>query len=81
MCAPKPYQLLTKNVRHFVLEVLGSHQRIEKLAATLYHGVNLTTASTEMRIIVERLPKVVDGLATGFGTGIDQDAYLGLNEC
>lgn len=51
---------LTENVGHLILEILRSDQRVQKLLSTLNHGVNLTTASSKMRIVVEGLPKIVD---------------------
>ena len=57
---------------------MRSHQWVEELAATLDHSVNFTTASAEVRIVVEGLPEVVNGLAPWLGTGVAEDAYFGL---
>ena len=37
-----------------------------------------TTASTEIRIVVECFPEVEDGLVSRLRTSIDEDAGLGL---
>ena len=71
-------QRLVKNVGHLVLEILSSNQRVEQLATALDHGMDFTTASTEMRIVVESFPQVVDRLPAGFGTRVNQDADLRL---
>ena len=57
---------------------MRSHQWVEELAAALDHSVDFTTASAEVRIVVEGLPEVVNGLAPWLGTGVDEDAYFGL---
>lgn len=51
---------LTQNIRHFVLEVLSSHERVQKLLSALEHRVDFTTASAQMTIVVEGFPEVVD---------------------
>ena len=56
------------------------HERVEELATALDHGVNLTTASAEMGIVVESLPQIVDGLAAGLRTRVDEDTDFGLFE-
>ena len=53
-------QRLVQDVRHLVLEVLRSHKRVEQLATTLNHGVDFTTASAKVRVVVKGLPQVVD---------------------
>lgn len=68
----------TQNVRHLVLEVLSRNKRVQQLLTTLNHGVNLSTASTEVRIVVERFPQVVDRLAAWLRTRIDENTDLGL---
>lgn len=37
-----------------------------------------TTAASKMSIVVECLPKVVDGFVAGFSTSVDKNAYFGL---
>lgn len=64
----------TQNVRHLVLEVLGGDQWVQQLLAALDHGVNLTTATAKVRVVIECFPQVVDGLAPGLCTRINQDA-------
>ena len=70
--------VLTQDVRHLVLEVLGRNKRVEEFLTTLDHGVDFTTASAQISVVVERLPEVVDRLAAWLGTGVDEDAYFGL---
>ena len=57
---------------------MRSHQWVKELTAALNHSVDFTTASAEVRIVVEGLPEIVDGLAPWLGTGVDEDAYFGL---
>lgn len=68
----------TQNVRHLVLEVLSCDERVQKLPTTLNHGVNFSTASSEVGVVVEGFPQVVDRLATGLRTSINEDTNLGL---
>ena len=67
---------LVEDVGHLVLEVLGGNEGVEELLAA--DGVDLTAAATEVLVVVESLPEVVDGLVAGLGASIDQDADLGL---
>ena len=53
-------------------------QGVDELATALDHGVDFTTASTEVRIVVEGLPQVVDGLAAGLRTGVDENTNFRL---
>jgi hypothetical protein len=57
---------------------LGSDQRVKELPATLNHGVNFTTAPTEMSIVVECLPKIIDGFVSRFCSGVNKYANLRL---
>ena len=70
----------TQNVGHLVLEVLRCNQRVEELPTPLNHSVNFTTASSQMRVVVEGLPEVVDRLASGLGTGINKNTDFGLDK-
>ena len=70
--------VLTQDVRHLILKVLCGDQWIQELPATLDHGVDFTTATAQVFVIVEGLPEVVNGLAPWLGTGVDEDAYFGL---
>lgn len=70
--------VLTQDVRHLILKVLCGDQWIQELPATLDHGVDFTTATAQVFVIVEGLPEVIDRLATGFGTCINQDTDFGL---
>ena len=72
--------VLTQDVRHLILKVLCGDQWIQELPATLDHGVDFTTATTEVSVVVERLPEIVDRLATGFSAGIDEDTNLRLGK-
>jgi hypothetical protein len=69
---------LTEDIRHFILEVLSSNKGVQELLATINHSVNFTTAATEILILIERIPEVVDGLVAGLGTGVNENADLGL---
>ena len=57
---------------------MRSHKRVEQLATTLNHGVDFTTASAKVRVVVKGLPQVVDRLAGGLSTRIDENTNLGL---
>ena len=70
--------VLTQDVRHLILKVLCGDQWIQELPATLDHGVDFTTATAEMRIVVERLPKVVNRFVPRLGASINQDTTFGL---
>ena len=70
--------VLTQDVRHLILKVLCGDQWIQELPATLDHSVDFTTATAHVFVIVEGLPEVIDRLATGFGTCINQDTDFGL---
>lgn len=70
--------MLTQDVRHLVLEILCSNQWVQEFLPTLDHGVNFTTTSTQILIVVESLPEVVNRLAPGFSTSINQDTDFGL---
>ena len=71
-------QGLVQNIRHLIFKVLGGNERVHKLLTALNHGVDFTTASSEVCIVVEGFPQVIDRLATGFGTCINQDTDFGL---
>lgn len=45
--------MLTQNVGHLVLEILGSNEGVQELPALIDHSVNLSTASSKVRIVVE----------------------------
>lgn len=69
---------LTENIGHLILEVLGGNQRVKQLLATLNHSVDFTTSTAEIRVVVKRLPQVVEGLAARLGAGINEDANFRL---
>ena len=62
---------LVQDVRHLVLEVLCGDEWIEQLLALVDHGMDLSTASAEVRVVVERLPQMVDSFVSRFGTSIN----------
>lgn len=70
--------VLTKDIGHFVFEVLGGNERVQKFLSTFDHGMDLATTTAEMGIIIKRLPKVIDGFMTRLSTGIDENTYLRL---
>lgn len=45
--------MLTQNVGHLVLEILSSNEGVQELPALIDHSVNLSTASSKVRIVVE----------------------------
>ena len=53
---------------HLVLEVLCRYKRVDELLAILDHGMNLASCATEVWIVVESIPQVVDGLVARLGT-------------
>lgn len=71
---------LTKNIGHFIFEVLRGNQGVQEFLSTLNHGVDLTTTSSKIGVVVESLPEVVDRLVAGLGTGIDENTNLRLND-
>lgn len=77
-CSQKEGVMYTENVGHLVFEVLRSNQWIEQLLPTLDHGVNLTTSATEVGIVVEGLPQVVDRLMPRLCSGIDENTDFRL---
>lgn len=52
--------VLTQDVRHFVFKILCGDQWVQEFFPTLDHGVNFTTATTQVFVVIERLPEVVD---------------------
>ena len=70
---------LTQDVRHLVFEILGSDKRVEQLLSSLDHCMNFTTASSEVGVVVERLPQVVNGFASRFGTSVDKYTDIRLS--
>lgn len=69
---------LTQDVGHFVLKVLGGNERIEELFATLDHGVDFSTATTKIGIIIEGFPEIVDRLVSRLGSSVNEDTDFGL---
>ena len=53
-------KLLTQYVRHLIFEVLCGDQGVEQLFSFINHSVNLAATSPKVRIVVERLPEVID---------------------
>ena len=71
---------LVQDVGHLVLEVLCGDEWIEQLLALVDHGMDLSTASAEVRVVVERLPQMVDSFVSRFGTSVDENANLGVHD-
>ena len=69
---------LLQNTRHLVFEVLCRDKWVEKSPALIDHGVNFTAATAEVRVIIESLPKVIDGLVSRFRTSINKDTCFRL---
>lgn len=47
--------VLTQNIRHLVLEVLSGNKRVQQLPALIDHSVDLSTAASKVRVIVESI--------------------------
>ncbi|KAI6752785.1 hypothetical protein HG530_013537 [Fusarium avenaceum] len=72
---------LVENIGDLVLKVLDSNEGVEQLLAALtQHGVNFTTSTTEILVVVETLPKSKERSGTGLGTGIEQDTHLRVQD-
>ena|SRR5712671_739903 len=69
---------LVQDIRHLVFEVLCGDKRVEQLPALIDHGVNFTAATAKVGVIVECLPKIVNGLVTRLRTSVDEDTNFGL---
>lgn len=51
-------QRLVQNVTNLVFEILGCHERVDQVSPTLtQHGVNFTTSTSEILVVVEGLPQ------------------------
>lgn len=53
---------LTQYIGHLVLEILRRDQGVQKFRTVVDLGVDLATATTQVLVVVERLPKVIDTL-------------------
>ncbi|KAI6748967.1 hypothetical protein HG531_007914 [Fusarium graminearum] len=72
---------LVENVGDLVLEVLDSNEGVEQLLAALtQHGVNFTTSTTKILVVVETLPKSKERSGTGLGTRIKQNTHLRVQD-
>ena len=71
LLAKTTFKRFIEDIGHFVFKVLSRNKRVQKLLSSLDHGVNLSTSTTKVRIIVERFPKVVDRFVTRLRTGIN----------
>jgi hypothetical protein len=69
---------LVQNIRHLVFEVLCCDKWVEQFPALIDHGVNFTAATAEVRVIIECLPKIIDGLVSRFRTSINKDTNFRL---
>jgi hypothetical protein len=45
-----------------------------------YHGVDLSTSTTEILVVVEAFPQSEQGLGAGLCTGIEQNADFGVQD-
>lgn len=71
------FQGLVKDVTDLVLEVLGSHQRIDQVPPTFtQHGMDFTTGTAQVLVIVEGFPEGQERLVTRLGTRIQQDDHF-----
>jgi hypothetical protein len=70
--------ILTQDVGHLVLEILSSDQGIEQLLSTFDHGVNFTTATSKIWVVVEGVPKIEDGFVPWLRSSIDENTDFGL---
>jgi hypothetical protein len=59
---------------------LRGNQGVQEFLSALDHGVDLTTTSSKVGVVVESLPEVVDRLVAGLGTGIDENTNLRLDK-
>lgn len=67
-------QRLVKDVTDLVLEVLGGNQGVDQIPPTLtQHGVDFTTRTSQILVVVESLPERHEGLVTGLGTGVQKN--------
>jgi hypothetical protein len=67
-------QRLVENVGDLVLEVLRGHERVDQVPPSFtQHGVDFTTRTTQILVVVEGFPQSQERLGTGFRTGIEQD--------
>ena len=69
---------LVQNVGHLVLKILRRNKRVDELATVLDHGMDLTAGATEIGVIVESLPEVVQRLVAWLGTGVNEHAEFRL---
>lgn len=75
------FQRLVENVGNLVFEVLGGDQRVNQVLETsAQHGVDFTTGTAEVLVIVESFPEVQDGLWTRLGTSIQKNADFGVQD-
>ena len=51
---------LIQDIGHFVLEILRRNERIQELPSTLDHSMDFTASTTQVLIIIERFPQIVD---------------------
>src|SRR6266436_2347336 len=68
----------TQDIGHLVFEILCRYQRIQELLATFEHGVDFTAATSQVLVVVESFPKIINRLVTWLGTSIDEHTDLRL---
>ena len=72
---------LIQNVTDLILEILGCDERVnEVFPALAQHGVNFTASSAKILVIVESLPQCKERLRSGFGSGIEKDTDLRIED-
>ncbi len=59
-------------------ESTGEDRHITKATLKRLHGVNFTAATTEVRVVVECLPKIIEGLVPRFRTSINKNTNFRL---
>jgi hypothetical protein len=68
-------QRFVENVTDLVLKILSSNKRIEQvLPALAQHGVDFTTGTSQVLVVVESFPEREKRLWTRLGTGIKKNA-------
>lgn len=69
---------ITENVGHLVLEILRCNQGVQKLLTPFNHCMNFATTTSQMSVIVEGLPQVIDRLVPRFCSSVNENTNFGL---
>ena len=68
-------QRLIQYIAHLVLEILRRHDWIEQMPPEdAFKSDDLPTRATNRRIYVESFPEVIDGVRTGLGADVKENA-------